>query len=97
PIVSGAENHDIVFTPVHTLACERLNGLSVLISIIVVDLRAKGFAGEMAASTVCCFEALVATHHFCSYAAHRGAGFADRLELETKTFAARRALFFPSR
>jgi hypothetical protein len=61
------------------------------------DIRFPEFAADTAASTVWCFEALVAFHHFPSRSARRRARRAHRLDLETKTRAERRALFFPSR
>src|SRR6266550_6711211 len=59
--------------------------------------RSREFAADAAASTVWCFEAPVAFHHFPSCPAHRRPRGAHRLDLETKTLATRRALFFPSR
>src|SRR5437762_9726265 len=44
-----------------------------------------------------CFEAPLVFHHFPFCCAHRSARGAHRLELETKTLASRRPLFFPSR
>src|SRR5438093_7371574 len=44
-----------------------------------------------------CFETPIAFHHFPFCCAHRRAGRAHRLDLETKTLPPRRPLLFPSR
>src|SRR5437867_1699934 len=58
---------------------------------------APKFAAYTAASTVWCFEAPVVFRQFHSCRPCRSARCVHRLDLETKTLAARWALFFPSR
>jgi len=59
-------------------------------------VRSQEFAAETSASTVWCFEAPLVFHQFHSCSARRRARRAHQLDLETKTLAARRKLFFPS-
>ena len=54
------------------------------------------FAADTAASTVWRFEAPLVLYQFHSCCAHRHAWCVHRLDLEAKTLAARRALFFSS-
>src|SRR6266496_2563007 len=61
------------------------------------SVRLADFRERPAACTVWRFEALVAVRHSCSCLARRCACCAHRLDFETKTLAAWRALFFSSR
>jgi len=59
-------------------------------------MRSLKFAADTAASTVWCFEALVAICHSRSCSVRRCARRAHRLDVETKTLAAWRTLFLSS-